>query len=189
MPPHIFVPTPTDQSHTTESSKWSDSDFSIISGISLLALVLVAGIRWAILKYTSTKRRIPSKSHSNLSSQEKASGPCQPLPMQLPERKKGQRCNSDVQKNTEVQGYKSLYPWIGPPEPLPGPYDPRLYPLPTLRRHSYDLAAKSTTEDASISYTRRVSLNQDFNQSKTVHGMITTSHKGWRRNQWVISGK
>ncbi|KAF2678525.1 hypothetical protein K458DRAFT_316821 [Lentithecium fluviatile CBS 122367] len=84
--------------------------------------------------------------------------------------------------------FKPIYPWTSPPQPLPGPYDPRLYPLPTIRRHSYDPSVVAQEQDATISYERRVSTNSIPTQQAKLHGTVTTSTDGWRRNQWVISG-
>lgn len=89
-----------------------------------------------------------------------------------------------------VTGEVVPYPWIAPPQPLPGPYDARLYPLPTLRRHSYDPTAiiRSMQEDRIVSYTRRVSAAHISKETRMVHGTVTTSAEGWRRNQWSVSG-
>lgn len=89
-----------------------------------------------------------------------------------------------------VTGEIVPYPWTAPPQPLPGPYDVRFYPLPTLRRHSYDPTAimRSMQKDRTASYTRRVSAAHIPKETRMVHGTVTTSTEGWRRNQWFVSG-
>ena len=88
------------------------------------------------------------------------------------------------------EAFRPVYPWIAPPQPLPGPYDPRLYPLPTIRRHSYpEPAQDESVETGRISYTRRVSANPT--RQSTLNGVVMTGSNGtsgWRRNQWVVEG-
>jgi hypothetical protein len=87
--------------------------------------------------------------------------------------------------------FRPIYPWLGPPQPLPLPFDPNFFPSPTIRRHSdADTPPGASMETNSISYSRRISTNSiPTRQSSLVHGTVTTSQKGWRRNQWVISGE
>jgi hypothetical protein len=81
--------------------------------------------------------------------------------------------------------FKPIYPWVLPPHPLPGPYD---YPPPSLRRHSSaEDSLETPTETNTILYTRRVSTNSIPTRQSTLHGTVTTSHEGWRRNLWEVS--
>ena len=82
---------------------------------------------------------------------------------------------------------KSVYPWIAPPTPLPGPYDAPYYPLPSIRRHSQDPSYVSPEETQTISYTRRISTNSLPAQEPIVRATTTVSNHGWRRTQWTVA--
>lgn len=102
-------------------------------------------------------------------------------------------------EDQEPTTLQPIYPWIMPPQPLPGPYD---LPLPTLRRHCPSEPSKSPSsidtkpatpeaeeEEAHMQpYTRHVSTTTSPPRSWVYSGTITTSTSGWRRNQWVVSG-
>lgn len=102
-------------------------------------------------------------------------------------------------EDQEPTAFQPIYPWIMPPQALPGPYD---LPLPTLRRHCPSEPGKSPSsidsnpttpeveEDEAhmLPYTRHVSTTTSPPQSWVYSGTITTSTSGWRRNQWVVSG-
>lgn len=148
--------------------------------ILVIALVFATCTRLVILRFTQ-KRRISST--VNRFTQEK-----EPLPRQEPVEKIIPDLLLDSRDTIPSPTFIPIYPWIGPPLPLPGPYDPRVYPLPTLRRHSSVEPSQEATENETISYTRRVSTNSIPVRQITLHGTITTSQKGWRRNQWVVSG-
>lgn len=104
--------------------------------------------------------------------------------------KQTRSCQALAEKSPPPVTFKPIYPWISPPQPLPGPYEPRLYPHPTLRRHSYpDPSPPSPPETSLISYTRRVSTNSIPARQTMLHGIVTTASDGavgWRRNQWVV---
>jgi hypothetical protein len=85
--------------------------------------------------------------------------------------------------------FEPMYPWTAPPQSLPGPYDPRLYPLPTIRRHTYNSTVEDPMDIPTTNFTRRVSLNSMPSQQSTFRGTVIVSSKGWRRNQWIISGE
>lgn len=108
--------------------------------------------------------------------QKRHSTPCQPLPEKAP---------------TQVTG-QPIYPWTSPPQPLPGPYDPRLYPPVTIRRHSHpNPACVAPMETNLINYTRRVSTNSIPSRQSILHGKVTSASNGttgWRRNHWVVEG-
>jgi hypothetical protein len=160
--------------------------------IFLLVLVAAACIRFAIAYYIRRKRRTETLHHIEV---EKDSSTCQDFPKkdtrpyQDPETGEQQRnCVAEL-GCCPAPTFKPIYPWISPPTPLPGPYDSRLYPLPTIRRHSYANPSKGLPlENESISYTRRVSTNSIPIRQASIQGTVTTSSHGWRRNQWVVSG-
>jgi hypothetical protein len=97
-------------------------------------------------------------------------------------------CGSSPQ--TEPLPIKPIYPWIAPPKPLPGPYDPRLFPPlpnPTVRRHSHPDVNVDDTETLVVSYVKRVSI-QDVEGEKVMVGKVAKveAENGWRRNQWTV---
>lgn len=98
---------------------------------------------------------------------------------------------TETEEQDETAIYKPVYPWTSPPIPLPGPYDPPYYPLPTLRRHSSSDSTSTTTSTehgpSAELYSRRVSTNSIPTRDSILRGTVTTSHEGWRRNQWVLS--
>lgn len=112
------------------------------------------------------------------------------LLLRLRKSKQTRSCQAPAEKGPAPVIFKPIYPWISPPQPLPGPYEPRLYPHPTLRRHSYpDPSPPPPPETSSISYTRRVSTNSIPTRQTVLHGTVTTASNGavgWRRNQWVV---
>ncbi|KAF2279974.1 uncharacterized protein EI97DRAFT_106511 [Westerdykella ornata] len=86
--------------------------------------------------------------------------------------------------------FTPIYPWLTPPQPLPIPHGAETFPLPTLRRHSSAQTSQHqpTSESRIVSYTRRVSTNSIPARTSVLHGTVTTSQKGWRRRQWVVTG-
>lgn len=154
--------------------------------IFLLVLVVTTGIRMAVLHCARKKRRIAAASQHV--QEEKDSTSCQ-----APSEKDLRQDGCPQSKDQPPPTFRPIYPWISAPQPLPGPYDPRFYPLPTIRRHSYDPShgPSPEAEAHTISYTRRVSTNSLPTRHPTLHGKVTTtsnSTAGWRRNQWVVSG-
>jgi hypothetical protein len=89
--------------------------------------------------------------------------------------------------------FKTIYPWTAPPQPLAGPYDPRIYPLPNVRRHSHDPTSAYVRNHitTSLSYVRRVSTDATPGPAsrKLLRGAVMESTRGWRRNQWVVEGE
>jgi len=184
MPPHPSAST--GQERTSGLPQVSQYDYSRLFQAFLLVLVAVAGLRVAILRYSSGKRRTTLHRAKNSVPEEKElNSPCQgPSEQDLRPQRPPQSTDE------QPLAFEPAYPWIAPPRPLPGPYDPSLYPLPTIRRHSYDRSSVETPKDhASITYTRRVSMNNIPTHQSTVHGTMTTSRNGWRRNQWVAFGE
>jgi hypothetical protein len=107
-----------------------------------------------------------------------------------------------LKRETLQSSLLPIYPWIAPPQSLPGPYDAPYYPLPlpTIEpEKSFDTRAKrptvkleETPEDMSeelesISYTRRVSTNSIPDHKSLLEGSVTVSTKGWKRTQWTIT--
>jgi hypothetical protein len=95
-----------------------------------------------------------------------------------------------------------IYPWIAPPQPLPGPYDAPYYPLPlptvrpektmNIENHAPTVKLEEVSNDApeeleSISYTRHVSTNSTPDRESRLEGAVTVSTKGWRRIQWTVT--
>lgn len=180
MPPH--PPVPAGQSRVSSSTSTSSAyGYAQLSKLLLLVLLVATGIRLAIINFLTRRRR--TVAHLPALIQEKDPKLCQ-APSE-----KDLRQHRHVQSNDQPPAFQPVYPWTSPPQPLPGPYDARLYPLPTIRRHSYDPSVVVPAANSTISYTRRVSTNSIPTHTSTIHGTVTTSTKGWRRNQWVISGE
>ncbi|KAF2646185.1 hypothetical protein P280DRAFT_3637 [Massarina eburnea CBS 473.64] len=158
--------------------------YTQLSRIFLLVLVLVTGIRLVIARVLRKRRR--SQPHQPYGQGKK------PTTSSCQARSESQDFRQHRQSPSNNQWpsmFNPVYPWECPPQPLPGPYDPRLYPLPTIRRHSYDPTTITPTQNKSLSYIRRVSADTIPMSQTVLQGTVTTSTRGWRRNQWVISGK
>ena len=161
---------------------WIQSGYGQLSTICLLAVTFILGLRLLIKWHTPRKRR--------------NANPVPPPQLQEKEKEvRQERLEESMEQdevppssNQEEAEFKPLYPWTSPPQFLPGPYDPSLYPLPTIRRHSYN-AETSVLREKTSSYTRRVSTDSTPISQNTLRGTVTTSSKGWRRNQWCISGE
>ncbi|KAF2260162.1 hypothetical protein CC78DRAFT_38306 [Lojkania enalia] len=182
MPPPS---TPTGLSRISNLTPLNGSIF--IPKVFLFALIVATCIRLAVLHCTRRKRK---KIEASQIIQEKARIRNQVIPSHDP--KQYQNPEPQPDHIQPPPSFRPIYPWISPPQLLPGPYDPRMYPLPTIRRHSYHSPlSESEAETNSISYTRRVSTNSIPARHSTFQGTVTTSSNGsigWRRNQWVVSG-
>ncbi|KAF2438573.1 hypothetical protein P171DRAFT_163731 [Karstenula rhodostoma CBS 690.94] len=181
MPPQ--PPKSSDQDRILELSTTCQHDYAMLSTCFLLVLVVAIGLRLAVIKYSSRKRRTPS-SEAVATVTERCSFPCQEA---SPKHLRPNASTGGQDQQTVVS--KPIYPWTSPVQPLPGPYDPRLYPLPTIRRHSYHPSVEQLKDIAVTSYTRRVSLNSLPTQQNTLRGTVTVSSNRWRRNQWIIPGE
>ncbi|KAK7181367.1 hypothetical protein DPSP01_013899 [Paraphaeosphaeria sporulosa] len=181
MPPQ--PPIISDRNRIPNLSATCQYGHAMLSEWLLLLLVVVIGLRLAVIKYSSGKRRTPD-SKIDASITEKYCLPYQEAPQ--PDMHSNASTGSQVQQTVV---FKPTYPWTSPPQPLPGPYDPRLYPLPTIRRHSFNPSVEQSHDVAAASYTRRVSLNSLPSENGTLRGTVTVSSQGWRRNQWIISGE
>jgi hypothetical protein len=174
MPPHLPTGTPR-VPHLSLSSMvttWSRPHLSLTT-ILLSLVVLAACLRCAVAYCSRRKRRTTGTRQTVPEKEEKETQPC-------------------VDNSPPPPELRPVYPWIGPPRPLPGPYDPRLYPLPTIRRHSYPEPTQESPEELNtVAYTRRVSTNGAAIRHTTVRGAVTTTTTvplGWRRNHWVVEG-
>lgn len=148
--------------------------------VSLLVLTCVLVSRLVTIILVRRKRRTANKNQL----QEKDSVFYQSLhPPPTPH----QPLYQPSQRVTLHPTFEPIYPWVSPPEALPGPYDPRYYPLPTLRRHSFNPTTPISEEKTSISYTRRISTSSIPTRKSLLSGTTTTSSKGWRRTQWTVS--
>jgi hypothetical protein len=107
-----------------------------------------------------------------------------------------------LQQETREPTLSPIYPWISPPQVLPGPYDAPYYPppLPTIKteeslqveNQSSNIKTEATTEDVpeeleTISYTRRISASSIPDHDSLLEGTVTVSSKGWRRTQWSVT--
>jgi hypothetical protein len=107
-----------------------------------------------------------------------------------------------LQQETLRPNLSPIYPWMSPPQMLPGPYDAPYFPvpLPTVRSEessqvkdqSPTIKTKSTLDDVpeeveTISYSRRVSANSIPDHDSLLEGTVTVSNKGWRRTQWTVT--
>ncbi|KAF2489666.1 hypothetical protein BU16DRAFT_162294 [Lophium mytilinum] len=144
----------------------------------VLVTVFLGCIRWAVLQHLQRKRR-----------------KARITPTPPPEKHPAPPPTASPPPSQPTVTFNPIYPWTSPPQPLPGPYDPRLYPAPTLRRHSYPDPSPTSplhAETTTLSYTRRVSTNSIPPRHAVLHGTITTAStgatRGWRRNHWVVGG-
>jgi hypothetical protein len=107
-----------------------------------------------------------------------------------------------LQQETLRPTLSPIYPWMSPPQALPGPYDAPYYPppLPTIKteeslqieNHSPTIKIEAISDDIpeeleTISYTRRVSANSVPDYDSLLEGTVTVSNKGWRRTQWTVT--
>jgi hypothetical protein len=107
-----------------------------------------------------------------------------------------------LKRETIYSSLIPIYPWIAPPQPLPGPYDAPYYPLPlpTIKSEESfdvkpnppdvkleDIADDIPEELESISYTRRFSTNSTPDHESLLEGSVTISTNGWKRTQWTVT--
>ncbi|ORX91395.1 hypothetical protein BCR34DRAFT_283360 [Clohesyomyces aquaticus] len=165
------------------------SDFTLpnayaqLPKIFLLVLAVASCLRYAVVHCIRRKRR---ETEAHVKFEEKARTCIQTLP-----EKPSKPSEIAPPKDSTPLSLTSVYPWTSPPKALPGPYDPRLYPLPTIRRHSYPHPPQESTDQTTISYTRRISTNSIPARQIILRGTVTTAKNeasGWRRNQWVVEG-
>jgi hypothetical protein len=180
MPPQRIS---ADQSCITKFPATCQHDYAILSKWFLLVFVVVVGLRLAVVKYSSRKNWTPdSETVANVAER------C-PIACQRPSHKDTRQNASTVRQYHQAMVFKPMYPWTAPPQSLPGPYDPRFYPPPSIRRQTYNSAVEEPKDIPKTAYIRRVSLNSMPTQQSTLRGTVIVSSKGWRRNQWIISGE
>jgi hypothetical protein len=92
----------------------------------------------------------------------------------------------EIHQHTETP----IYPWILPPQTLPGPYDPMYFPLPapTIQAESSGPSQAKCEGRHSTSYTRLVPNIGTPPGEAILYGTITTSTNGWRRTHWNVTG-
>lgn len=85
---------------------------------------------------------------------------------------------------------KPIFPWVSPPQALPGPYDPIYYPLPppSSRCETSGSLMASTEGRHSASYTQLVPKSSTSLGETVLYGTVTTSTNGWRRSHWNAFG-
>lgn len=95
-----------------------------------------------------------------------------------------------------------IYPWIAPPQRLPGPYDAPYYPLPLPTIAIQEIAeddsssqtsASPTTSDdrteelETIVYSRRLPPPNALETEAVREGVVAVSTRGWRRTLWTVN--
>jgi hypothetical protein len=85
---------------------------------------------------------------------------------------------------------KPIYPWVSPPQALPGPYDPMYFPLPAPTIRKMPLVSSPAKREGrhSTSYTRLVPDCGTPPRAAVLYGTMTTSTNGWRRTHWNVTG-
>lgn len=85
---------------------------------------------------------------------------------------------------------KPIFPWVSPPQALPGPYDPMYYPLPapSFRCKTSGSLAANVEGRHSASYTRHIPNSGTPLGEAVLYGTMTTSTNGWRRSHWNVAG-
>jgi hypothetical protein len=193
--------------HSRMSNSATSNPYTQLPKVFLLVLVVATCIRITVL-YCKWRQRNSHKSYQPLS-EEGDSSSCKPSQKEKnpttynpdQEAKDSTLCHVPLERDLRQDQwprnndqppptFQPIYPWISPPQPLPGPYDPRFYPLPTIQQHSYDPSHDTSHDFGSQTtpYARRVSTD---NLHATLIGTMTTTSNGktgWRRNQWVVLG-
>lgn len=95
---------------------------------------------------------------------------------------------SSLQQEILQQTEKPIYPWISPPQALPGPYDPMYFPLPAPSFRHKTPTSESVEGRHSTSYTRLVPKTGTPFGEAVLYGTMTTSTNGWRRSHWNVTG-
>ncbi|KAF2746108.1 hypothetical protein M011DRAFT_98306 [Sporormia fimetaria CBS 119925] len=191
----------------------SHSCFSL--GLPLIAIVVLVCLRLAIRPIRNQRRMATMKDCSQQTlpitpptavEKSRSSEDCthQKLPITPPSSGESRIVEQQPPSPETSQPYQPTYPWQSPPKLLPTPYEAQ-YPFPTIQRHatepspssssttrrhsSADSPPEDVTKQTTTFYTRRVSTDSfPAPSSVTLHGTVTTSHKGWRRKTWVVTG-
>ncbi|XP_014555968.1 hypothetical protein COCVIDRAFT_101128 [Bipolaris victoriae FI3] len=90
-----------------------------------------------------------------------------------------------------------IYPWIAPPQSLPGPYDAPYFPVPLPTIAVAEVIKEGMKTEAptdkrpeeleTILYSRRIPTNISPENDTIREGVVTISTRGWRRSQWTIN--
>ena len=104
-----------------------------------------------------------------------------------------------LKQETRQPSLSPIYPWVAPPQRLPGPYDAPYYPLPLptialQKTHETEgQTTPKTTEDEkpeeleTIVFSRRVPTSNSTEAGAVREEVVTVSNKGWRRTQWTVN--
>ncbi|KAF1957812.1 hypothetical protein CC80DRAFT_34095 [Byssothecium circinans] len=184
MPPPPPLSVGESRSSNLASATGNGFGYVQLSRLFILILLVVTGLRLAIAKLVTKKRRaLPAYQPPHSPEKDTASSSCQARSEEYLRQHR-----QSPSKDQRPPFIKPIYPWISLPQPLPGPYDPRLFPPPTIRRHSYDPSTMTQNQNETVTYVRRVSTDTIPMSTAMLRGTVTTSTNGWRRNQWVVSG-
>ncbi|KAF3048580.1 hypothetical protein E8E11_006926 [Didymella keratinophila] len=170
----------------------SSSKHSRLLQISLVVLATIM-IAWIVLTCVSQRQRRDIDASANTSEK--------PITKPLLERQDSATCQNqwehdhknylnslkqEILEHTE----KPIFPWVSPPQALPGPYDPIYYPLPapSLRCKASGSLAANVEGRHSASYTRHVPKSGIPLGEAVLYGTMTTSTNGWRRSHWNVTG-
>ncbi|KAJ8109394.1 hypothetical protein OPT61_g7490 [Boeremia exigua] len=177
----------THSGHLISSSKQSRSLHII------LIVLLAATIIFIAVTYMLQRRRraidksddLPEKLMTKPPLERHDSAMCQ----NQPESNHNNYLNS-LKEEILHQTEKPIYPWILPPQALPGPYDPMYYPLPapSLRHKPAGSPSEGMEGRHSTSYTRLVPNSGVPQSGAVLYGTMTTSTNGWRRSHWNVTG-
>jgi hypothetical protein len=171
----------------------SNNGITLVLKIILIVFALIGCIRLVIIHFVREKRKTAtSNQHAQETDKAEYQAPVERIPRQHAKpysRVSIRQAQPHAESNDQpAPSSQPLYPWIMPHQPLPGPYDPQYYPLPTIRRlsdpePSQDMPAKMST----VPYQRQIATSSPTCRS-TLQGTITTSSEGWKRTQWVVDG-
>lgn len=178
----LFMPPHPNSTNLPRIENWTTTTkFGYLFKIVLLLSIFTAVFRSLVVVITRRKRRMSGQSPSPKKNA---------LPTPPAVDKEPNQYLQSLKEETLRPDLGPIYPWITPPQPLPGPYDAPYYPLPapTIRRHSYDSSDAETEEISTMApYIRRVSTNSIPKQEHILQGSSTVSTLGWRRTQWTVS--
>jgi hypothetical protein len=159
--------------------------------VSLVVLV-TAALAWVVVTYVSQRK---SRSINAL-----VEVPEKPVTRRLLKRQDSAMCQGqwETDHNDRLNSLKQeifqhtekpIYPWILPPQTLPGPYDPMYYPLPAPSHRSKSSGSLAANVEGrhSTSYTRPVPKAGTPPGESVLYGTMTTSTNGWRRTHWNVT--
>ena len=158
-----------------------------------LVFLISATVAWIVVAYTSQRKSRMINANVDV--------PEKPVTKPMLERNDSAMCQNQWESNhnnylnslkqeISQQTEKPIYPWISPPQALPGPYDPMYYPLPapSFRRKSSGSLPANVEGRQSTSYTRLVPKSDTLLGEAVLYGTMTTSTNGWRRTHWNVTG-